>query len=187
MVQLKDHLPGKTAQNHSGPPLCGPPEMFRGDPAIIRGRSSHHLGKVSYTNGEGPKTCRGPSPLKMPWKGTGCDFTGEGQKHIIGPSPFCCQTASVWVARQQKRFRMIPGHPMMGGPASRGILASINERVLSNYPDNAKTVYTKYQIAKLNGDSQKALEYFESYSNHSDSVVVKRLEQSLFKSKAERS
>ena len=76
---------------------------------------------------------------------------------------------------------------MMGGPASRGILAPINERVLSNYPDNAKTVYTKYQIAKLKGDSQKALEYFESYSNHSDSVVVKRLEQSLFKSKAERS
>lgn len=57
-------------------------------------------------------------------------------------------------------------------------------RQLSNYPDNVKTVYTKYQIAKLKGDSQKALECFESYSNHSDSVVVKRLEQSLFKSKA---
>lgn len=57
--------------------------------------------------------------------------------------------------------------------------------ILSQYPDNAKTYWWKYKIAEHNKDYRTALCYLNSFSEASDSVVVKKLEQSLYKAQTE--
>lgn len=56
---------------------------------------------------------------------------------------------------------------------------------LSRYPDDAKSYWWRYRIANYNKDYKTALKYLDLYSEASDSVVVKRLEQSLYKAQAE--
>lgn len=57
--------------------------------------------------------------------------------------------------------------------------------LLNQYPDNAKTYWWKYRIADYKKDYKNALKYLDLYSEASDSVVVKKLEQSLYKAQAE--
>ena len=56
---------------------------------------------------------------------------------------------------------------------------------LSRFPDDAKSYWWRYRIANYNKDYKTALKYLDLYSEVSDSVVVKRLEQSLYKAQAE--
>jgi TolA-binding protein len=57
--------------------------------------------------------------------------------------------------------------------------------LLSRYPDNVKTYWWKYRINKLKRDTTDALKALETYCELSDSVVVAKLEQSVYKAQAD--
>ena len=56
---------------------------------------------------------------------------------------------------------------------------------ISNYPDNAKTIWWKYKINKLKNNNDDALAFLEKYNDLTDSIVVSKLEQSIYKAQAD--